>query len=105
MASISSIHPNLAVKGAYASAKSLVKEEAGQASATGGFQDMVTNAAEHAVKTIRDGDAIAKAGLEGKVGIQEVVEATMAMESTLKVSVALRDKLVDAYHEILRMPI
>jgi len=105
MVSISSFHPNLAVKSAYANAKALVKEDVPNATSAGGFQDMVADAAQNAVKTIREGDAIAQAGLEGKVGIQEVVEATMAMESTLKVSVALRDKLVGAYQEILRMPI
>jgi flagellar hook-basal body complex protein FliE len=29
----------------------------------------------------------------------------MAMDSTVRVSVALRDKLVEAYREIIRMPI
>ena len=29
----------------------------------------------------------------------------MAMESTVQVSVALRDKLVEAYQDVMRMPI
>ena len=35
----------------------------------------------------------AQRGLNGEIGTQEVVEATMALESTVKIAVAMRDKL------------
>jgi flagellar hook-basal body complex protein FliE len=41
----------------------------------------------------------------GRVGTQEMVEAVMAMETSLRTTVAIRDKVVEAYQEILRMPI
>jgi flagellar hook-basal body complex protein FliE len=66
---------------------------------------MVARAATNAADTVRKGDATAVAGLTGQAGLQQVVEATMAMESTVRVSVAVRDKLVEAYQEIMRMPI
>lgn len=69
------------------------------------FSKMVSDAAAQAVETVRTGDSTAIAGLNGQVGLQQVVEATMAMESTVQVAVALRDKMVDAYQEVLRMPI
>ena len=69
------------------------------------FSSMVSRAAAQAVDTVRTGDQMAIAGLNGQVGLQQVVEATMAMESTVQVSVALRDKLVEAYQDIMRMPI
>ena len=69
------------------------------------FSTMVANAAQEAVETVRTGDTMAIAGLNGQAGLQQVVEATMAMESTVQVSVALRDKLVEAYQEVMRMPI
>ena len=47
----------------------------------------------------------AQQGLRGEIGRQEVVEATLALESTVKTVVALRDKFVEAYQEVLRMPI
>jgi flagellar hook-basal body complex protein FliE len=72
---------------------------------SGDFSKMVSNAAAQAVETVRTGDSMAIAGLTGQAGLQQVVEATMAMESTVQVSVELRDKLVDAYQEIMRMPI
>lgn len=69
------------------------------------FSSMVAEAAQKAVETVRTGDEMALAGLQGQAGLQQVVEATMAMETTVQVSVALRDKLVEAYQDIMRMPI
>ena len=69
------------------------------------FSTMVANAAQNAVDTVREGDRMALAGLQGQASLQQVVEATMAMESTVQVSVALRDKLVEAYQDVMRMPI
>lgn len=69
------------------------------------FSDMVTQAAQSAVDTVRKADAVGQAGMMGKTDPQAVVEATLAMESTLKTVVSVRDKLVSAYQEVLRMPI
>ena len=69
------------------------------------FSQMVANAASQAIDNVREGDSMAMKGLTGQAGLQQVVEATMAMESTVQVSVAMRDKLVEAYQDIMRMPI
>ena len=73
--------------------------------ATADFSTMVADAAAQAIDTVRAGDQMSLAGLSGQAGLQQVVQATMAMESTVQVSVALRDKLVEAYQDIMRMPI
>ena len=78
-------------------------EESGEGAAS--FADMVRNAASDAVQTMREADTVAQAGIRGDVGTQQVVEATIAMESTVKIAVSMRDKLVSAYQEVLRMPI
>jgi len=57
------------------------------------------------VDSVREGDQMAIKGLTGQASLQEVVQATMAMEQTVQVSVALRDKLVEAYQEVMRMPV
>lgn len=71
----------------------------------GSFSEMVRSASQDAIATIRDGDMAAQQGLRGEIGRQEAVEATLALESTVKTVVALRDKFVEAYQEVLRMPI
>lgn len=94
-------------RGAYRSAQDLTGAALPQISAPQGnsFADMVRNAAQEAVTTIREGDMAAQRGLTGEIGRQEVIEATLALESTVKTVVAMRDKFVEAYQEVLRMPI
>lgn len=71
----------------------------------GSFAEMIRSAAKDAVATIREGDMAAQRGLNGEIGRQEVVEATLALETTVQTVVAMRDKFVEAYQEVLRMPI
>lgn len=95
------------VRGAYRSAQdlSVAAHPAAPKPEGGSFAEMVRNAAQDAVETIREGDKVAQRGLNGEVGRQQVVEATLALESTVKTVVAMRDKFVEAYQEVLRMPI
>lgn len=69
------------------------------------FSAMVGEAASQAVSAVREGDGMAIKGLTGEASLQQVVQATMAMEQTVQVSVALRDKLVEAYQDVMRMPV
>jgi len=109
MSDFTSIQPNSLIQAAYGKSKDLTSGQAAAGDADMGqaqdFGQMLRNAAADAVTTVRDGDAAATAGLAGEAGLQQVVEATMAMESTVRVSVAVRDKLVDAYKEIMQMPL
>lgn len=107
MAQIPSVVSDAAVRGAYGQAKALnggtVAPKVPDAGPS--FADMIRQATTDAVQTVRSADATIQAGLQGKVGTQQIVEATMAMESTVKLSVALRDKLVSAYQQIMQMQI
>ena len=93
------------VQAAYNKASETKPADASKAPQAPDFSSLVAEAAQNAVDTVRAGDATALAGLQGQAGLQQVVEATMAMESTVQVSVALRDKLVEAYQDVMRMPI
>lgn len=73
--------------------------------ARGSFPDLVAKAVKSAVNTVRQGESVAAAGLQGKASAQEVVQATMSAELTVQAVVAVRDKLVNAYLDIMRMPI
>jgi len=54
---------------------------------------------------MREGEATVKAGLVGRADPQAVVEALAATELALQTATAVRDKVVEAYQEILRMPV
>ena len=46
---------------------------------------MVGDAASQAVDSVREGDQMAINGLTGQASLQEVVQATMAMEQTVQI--------------------
>ncbi|KAB2917520.1 MAG: flagellar hook-basal body protein FliE [Hyphomicrobiaceae bacterium] len=76
-------------------------KNAGTADFTALFNDMVTNA----VGVLKGAEAVAVAGVQGQVPVQQVVEAVMAAEQTLQGALAVRDKVVAAYLELSRMSI
>lgn len=57
------------------------------------------------LETLRSGEETVKAGLAGRADPQAVVEALAATELAVQTAVAVRDKVVEAYQEILRMPV
>jgi flagellar hook-basal body complex protein FliE len=69
------------------------------------FVQLLETTAREQVATIRAGEAAAVAGLKGQMPMQQVVEATMAMETALQVTISLRDRVVEAYQEVLRMSV
>jgi flagellar hook-basal body complex protein FliE len=50
-------------------------------------------------------EAAATQAVIGQANLQDVVEAVNAAEVTLQTVVALRDRMISAYQEIIRMPI
>ena len=100
---------NGSVRGAYNTASKLtgqgVRPQDIKETGTSTFSGMITDASKNAVQTIRESDTAMKAGLKGEIGVQEVIQATMAAESTMKTVVGVRDKLVQAYQQVLNMPI
>ena len=69
------------------------------------FSDMVVDALEGAVKTEKAGETAAIESLAGKSSLVDVVTAVTNAEITLQTVVAVRDRVIGAYQEIIRMPI
>ncbi len=74
-------------------------------SAGASFGDMVQRLASQTIDTLKNGEASAIAGVQGKVSTQNVVSAIMDAERNLHAMIALRDKAVSAYQEISHMAI
>lgn len=108
MAEPTNLISNAAVNGAYRSSremKTTAPSAFEQDGAKVSFADMVAKAGAETVQSIREAEATAQAGLQGKADTQQVVEATLELDTTVKVAVSVRDKLVEAYQEIMRMPV
>jgi flagellar hook-basal body complex protein FliE len=58
-----------------------------------------------AVDAGRKGETAATQAVAGHANLQEVVEAVHAAEITLQTVVAVRDRMIAAYQEIMRMPV
>jgi flagellar hook-basal body complex protein FliE len=90
----------------------LVKAQAGQgAAATGGavpavsFESLLSTAIKDTVAVNRAGEAAALRGITGEASVREVVEAVTAAELSLQTASAVRDRVIAAYQDIIRMPI
>ncbi|MCU9849461.1 flagellar hook-basal body complex protein FliE [Defluviimonas sp. WL0024] len=74
---------------------------AGSAGTSGAFSALAGSFAE----TLRAGEETAKAAMIGGADPHALVEALAASELAVETAVTLRDKVVEAYQEILRMPV
>ena len=71
----------------------------------GVFAELVADAARSAVATGHKAEAMTAAAVEGKAELAEVAAAVSSAELTLQSVVAIRDRMIQAYQEIIRMPI
>ena len=69
------------------------------------FSDMVKNALQQTVDSSRNAEAQMAAQVQGKAELVDVVTAVAAAEASLETVMAVRDQVIAAYQEILRMPI
>ncbi|MHA6345270.1 flagellar hook-basal body complex protein FliE [Roseivivax sp. CAU 1761] len=97
-----------AALGAYRASQGLTFDRGSAAAAPqadgADFAQLLVDAGASAVREARSAERVMQEGLAGGHTTQEVVQATLSLESTVKTTVAIRDKLVEAYQEIMRMP-
>jgi flagellar hook-basal body complex protein FliE len=78
---------------------------AGVETAGSSFGAMLGSEVSGAVQGLRNGEKQSIDGLLGRTGLQGVVEAVSAAEIGLQKVTAVRDRVIAAYQEIMRMPI
>jgi flagellar hook-basal body complex protein FliE len=69
------------------------------------FASMVSSVLEDAVKAGKVSEEQALKAIAGKADITEIVAAVSNAEMALETVVAVRDRVISAYQEIIRMPI
>jgi flagellar hook-basal body complex protein FliE len=87
-----------AVAGAYQAAQQTPANEPG-------FGATLQRAIEGAVEVGNAADAASTQALLGQGSVTDVVLALQRAELTLKTAVAVRDRVIAAYQDVLRMPI
>ena len=69
------------------------------------FSSVLRRATEDAVEILQKGETETLKAAAGKADITDVVTAVGQAEITLQTVVAVRDRVIQAYQEILRMPV
>lgn len=83
----------------------VVSPAATQASDDLGFESVMKQVTTDAIGTLKAGEAASISAMQGKESTRRVVEALMSAEQALQTAVAVRDKVVQAYQEVVRMSI
>ena len=90
--------------GAYARVQGGAGPGEGGAAASG-FGDMLTRALGSVVDAGHQADAQSMQAISGGGNLTEVVTAVSHAELALQSAVAIRDRVVQAYQDVMRMPI
>lgn len=80
------------------------RDEAGKAGG-GDFADLVKNALDEARRIGQRSEKLSMEGIRDNADLNQVITAVAEAEVTLQTVVSIRDKVIEAYREILRMPI
>ena len=69
------------------------------------FGDLVTDAVQSAIDTGRVSEQMSAKAIAGTADLREVVTAVTNAEVTLQTALAIRDRVIQAYKDIISMPI
>jgi flagellar hook-basal body complex protein FliE len=72
---------------------------------TAGFDEMLGQAVENGIRQIRQAEQVTGAGLMGQASTVELATAMARAEVALQAMIAVRDRAVAAYQEVMRMPV
>jgi flagellar hook-basal body complex protein FliE len=75
------------------------------AAGPGGFAQILKSAMTDAVQASRNAETQMTAQVQGKAQLVDVATAISAAETSLETVMAVRDQVISAYQEIMRMPI
>jgi len=81
------------------------EQVSGLGSKGGGFAEMLKSAALEPVNAMRESERVAASAAGGKTDLVAVATAITNAETAVDTVVAVRDRVISAYQEILRMPI
>ena len=101
------IDPNIAIN-AYNNTQNIGNNTlaGGSVNAKGpSFAEFLRDSVEDSIDVLRTSETMSAKAVTGEADITEVVQAVTNAEITLQTVVSIRDRMVSAYQEILRMPI
>ena len=82
-----------------------ISEVGQQAAGTPSFASVLSSLATETSSAIRASEDVSIKGIQGQASVQEVVQSVMKAQTALQTAMAIRDKAVSAYQDLIRMPI
>ncbi|MCC0044686.1 MAG: flagellar hook-basal body complex protein FliE [Brucellaceae bacterium] len=76
-----------------------------EASVATSFADALNKAAGDTISSMQDAEKLSVSALQGGADMREVIDAVMDAEQSLRAAISIRDKIVQSYLEVSRMPI
>ena len=95
------INSSTAAARAYASARPATQPREGAETGSGGFAQV----AQEYAATLQKGEQTAKAAMTTGADPHALVQALAETQLAVETAVTVRDRVVEAYQEILRMPV
>lgn len=96
----------LSAAGAYANASKVGTSPGMEARGGGGsFAEMIKDAGRSAVQELRGAEQLSAKAAAKEADLLQVVNAVSNAEVSLQTVVAVRDRVIQAYQDIIRMPI
>lgn len=91
---------------AYANTLNTVKKAGGGGAEDGGvsFGDLLKQSAQSAIDAQHKSEKVSAQALMGKADMTDVLQAVTSAEMALQTVLAVRDKVVQAYNEVMRTP-
>ena len=110
---MNTVNPNFALNAYNKTSEMITKASSGESDSTGSagdsggvtFSDFLKAKADQSVEALRASEEMSAKAVTGEADIVDVVQAVGNAELTLQTVVAVRDRMISAYQEIMRMPI
>lgn len=91
-----------AAANAYANIAKIGGDSPVDKSASPSFGDVLKNSIADSIGVMKAGDAMSAKAVTGEATLPDVVQAVNAADLTLRTVISIRDRLVNAYQEIMR---
>lgn len=98
------VDPSIAIS-AYATGANIGQRSPGAQDDGVTFSDFLKDNVRESIDVMRRGETMSARAVAGEADTVDVVQAVTAAELTLQTVVSLRDRVIGAYQEIMRMPI
>jgi flagellar hook-basal body complex protein FliE len=81
-----------------------VGESSGDATPVSGpsFGDMLKGVVNDSMDSLKNAEKVSLSAVKGKAGVNEVITAVSSAEMALQTVVAIRDRVITAYQELMR---